>query len=228
MTTALQLITGAARLIGVIRKSEAMTADEAADGLVALNDMLASWSNNGLLCVSRVWEYFTVTSATSYTIGSGQSLNTTRPLSIKSAFFRSGDIDYPLELISDEQYESITLKTLSTDYPQYLSYDNAYPYGTIRLYPQGSGQLHLLSEKPISNIASLSSTVDLPAGWNRAIRYNLAIDIAPEYGETPSPAVVEMAKQSKQEIMLSIAKNRPIKAETSKYRFYDVYTGRYV
>jgi len=228
MTSALQLITGAARLIGVIRKSEAMTADEAADGLVALNDMLASWSNNGLLCVSRVWEYFTVNSALSYTIGTGQELNTTRPLSIKAAFFRVGTIDYPLEIITDEQYESITLKTLSTNYPQYLSYDNAYPYGTIRLYPQGAGELHLLSEKPITNIAGLSTTVDLPAGWNRAIRYNLAIDIAPEYGEEPSPAVVEMAKQSKMEIMLSIAKNRPIKAQPSKYSWYDSYSGRFI
>jgi hypothetical protein len=228
MTTALNLITGAARLIGVVRKSEALTADEAADGFVALNDMLASWSNNGLLCVSRVWEYFTVTSATSYTIGSGQSLNTTRPLVIRSAFFRSGDIDYPLEIISDEEYESITLKTLSSDFPRYLSYDNAYPYGTIRLYPQGAGQLHLLSEKPITNIAALSTTVDLPAGWNRAIRYNLAIDIAPEYGEAPSPAVVEMAKQSKSDIMLSIAKNRPIKAQRNNISYYDYYTGLYV
>src|SRR5574343_694239 len=110
MTTALQIITSAARLIGIVRKGEALDNDEAVDGLSALNDMLASWSNNGLLCVSRVWEYFTVTSATSYTIGSGQTLNTTRPLVIKSAFFRSGDIDYPLEIISDEEYESITLK----------------------------------------------------------------------------------------------------------------------
>lgn len=222
MTTALQLITGAARLLGVVRKSEAMTADEAADGLTALNDMLASWSNEGLLCVSRVWESFTVTAATSYMIGSGQTLNTVRPLSIKAAFFRLGNVDYPLEIISDEEYEGIVYKTLNGSIPKYLSYDNAYPYGTIRLYPQGAGELHLLSEKPITNISSLSTAVDLAPGWNRAIRYNLALDIAPEYGETPSPAVVEMAKQSKADVSLSIAKNRPIKANNSRRGRYNI------
>lgn len=228
MTTALQLITGAARLIGIVRKGEALDNDEAMDGLTALNDMLASWSNNGLLTVSRVWEYFTVSAATSYTIGSGQSLNTTRPIKIVAAFFRSGDIDYPLEIISDEQYESITLKTLQSDFPCYLNYDNAYPYGTIRLYPQGAGQLHLLSEKPIGNIASLTTTVDLPPGWNRAIRSNLAIEMEPEYGVGVPPAVVKMATDSLASISLAIAKNRPIKAERSNIPYYDYYTGRYV
>lgn len=211
MTTALQLINGAARLIGVIRKSEALSSDEAADGLVSLNDMLASWSNNGLLCVSRVWESFTVTAATSYLIGASQTLNTVRPLAIKAAFFRIGTIDYDLEIITDEEYESISLKTLTTNFPRYLTYDNANPYGTIRLYPQGAGALHLLSEKPVTDIAAVSTTVNFPAGWNRAIRYNLAIDMAPEYSVEPSSAVVAMAKESKMDIMLSIAKVRPIK-----------------
>ena len=222
MTTALQIVTAAARLIGVVRKSEALAADEAVDGLSSLNDMLASWSNNGLLCVSRVWENFTVSAATSYLIGAAQTLNTVRPLSIKAAFFRIDNIDYDLEIISDEEYERISLKTLTTDFPRYISYDNAYPYGKIRLYPQGAGQLHLLSEKPITNIASLSTTVDLPPGWNRAIRYNLAIEMAPEYGQEIPKAIVSMAQQSKTEITLSIAKNRPIKPQPTYIGYSNV------
>lgn len=222
MTTALQFITGAARLIGVVRKGEALDADEASDGLSALNDMLASWSNNGLLCVARVWEYFTVTASTSYTIGSGQSLNTVRPIDIKAAFFRIGTIDYDLEIISDEEYERISLKTLTTNFPRYITYDNAYPYGTIRLYPQGAGELHLLSEKPITSISTLSTSVDFPAGWNRAIRYNLAIEIEPEYGVGVPPAVVKTATESLSNISLAIAKNRPIKPQPTYIGYSNV------
>ena len=39
MTTALDLITGAARLLGVVRKGEALDDDEATDGLDALNEV---------------------------------------------------------------------------------------------------------------------------------------------------------------------------------------------
>lgn len=211
MTTALQIITGAARLVGVVRKTEALSADEAADGLVALNDMLASWVNNGLLVTARTWENFIVASASSYTIGSAATLNTVRPMSIKEAFFRIGSIDYPLTILTDEEYERISYKTLSTGYPEYLNYDNGYATGIIRLYPQGAGGLHLLSEKPLTAFASLSTTVDLPPGWNRALRYNLAIDLAPEYGESVSAEVVKIAGESLDNIQLSIAKNRPIK-----------------
>lgn len=227
MTTALQVITGAAKLINIVRKSEALTADEAADGLIALNEMLASWANNGLLVVSRVWESFSVSAASSYAIGSGQTLDTVRPIVIREAFFRIATIDHPIDIIGDEEYEQISFKTLITNYPQYLNYDNAYPYGTIRLYPQGSGELHLLSEKPITSIASLSSTVDFPPGWLRAIRYNLAIEIAGEYGQEIPIAVAKIANDSKGEIALAIAKNRPLKYRQANLNRPNIYSGYY-
>jgi hypothetical protein len=46
--TALDLITRALRKIKVLASGESPTSDEADDCLLALNDMLASWSINGL------------------------------------------------------------------------------------------------------------------------------------------------------------------------------------
>ena len=82
MTTALEIITGAGRLLQVIRKGEAISASEATEGLSALNEMLGSWGNNALLVPSRVTEAFSVSAATSWTIGTGGTLNTTRPTKI--------------------------------------------------------------------------------------------------------------------------------------------------
>lgn len=211
MTTALDLITGAAKLIGVTFKSEALSADEAADGLVSLNDMLASWSNNGLLCVSRVKESFSVASATSYTIGTSQTLNTTRPIDIVSATFTLSSIDNPLKRITDEEYEDIRLKAVPGGVPRFFSYDNAYSTGAIRLYPQSAGTLNLLSEKPITNFPLVSTAATLAPGWNRAIRFNLAIEMAPEYGQEVPASVLKGAADSLADIELAIAKNRPIK-----------------
>lgn len=213
MTNALEIITGAGRLLQVIRKGEALAADEAMEGLSALNEMIASWGNSSLLVTARTTESFSVSAATSYTIGSGGTLNTTRPTQIVSAYFTSGGLDYPMDYLSEEEYANITLKTITSPFPQYYTYTNGYPLGTIKVYPAlgSSATLNLLSEKPLTEFASLSTEGSFAPGVVRALRYNLAIELAPEYGKEPTAAVVKIAAESKSAIMLAIAKNRPIK-----------------
>lgn len=170
MTTALEIITGAARLLGVVRKGEALDADESANGLAALNQMLGSWSNTSLLVYARTLESLTfATSAASYTIGTGATFNTARPVKIVSAVVRSGSIDYPVEFVDETTFESIPLKSVSGGNPYWATYDNAYSTGILRFYPlpAAGDTLRLLSEKPITSIASLATTIDLPPGWKK-------------------------------------------------------------
>lgn len=213
MTTALSLITQAAKKIGVVFKSESLDSDEATDGLTALNNMLSSWANDSLLVYARTWESFTLTGGTgSYTIGTGGNFNTTRPIAIVEAYVRIASVDYPLEIIPDEVYNQyITIKSIQTSPSRYLNYDNAYPLGNIRLYtvPSTNDTLFLLTEKPFSSFA-LSDTVTFPPGWERAIVYNLALELAPEYGETAPPEVVMLAAESKAEIKRASMRNKPM------------------
>lgn len=229
MTTALDHITGAARLIGVAYKGEALSADEAADGLAALNDMLASWSNDDLLTYAYEWNNFSLTAGVaSYLMGEGQTFNDTRPINIAAAFVRSGSTDYQLQLISPEQYElEIPVKTVSSTIPQYLSYDNAYPYPTIRIYPvpATNNSLYMLYNKPLETIASLDTTVDLPPGWNRAIKYNLAIEMAPEFGQEPSASVVDTARKSLGAIKRATSANNAMPLMFKDGLKYSVITG---
>ena len=211
MTTARDIIEGAGRLIGVVRKSEALSADEAADGLESLNDMLGSWSNESLLVYARTWEGpFTLNGAASYLIGAGQTFNTVKPTDILEAYLRQGTLDTPLTIITDEEFQRIGLKTTQT-LGRYLNYDNGHPYGKIRIYPQSTTEtLFLLTEKPLTSIADLNTTIDLPTGWNKALKYNLSMDMAPEYGITPDPLVVIGAAESKMNIKKAVIKNRKI------------------
>jgi len=227
MTSALDLITSAARLAGIVFKSEALDADEAQDGLESLNDMLASWTTDSLMVTGRTWESFSITGAASYTIGTGGTLNTVRPTAIKAAFIRSGDIDYWMNPVTDEQYESITFKNFNSPFPDYFSYDNGYPLGKIRLYPKlsPSAELHLLNEKPLTEFASINTSVDLPPGWKRAIRYNLAVEIAGEYGVEPPALVVKIAGDSLGSVQKAIALNRPLKYMPKGPRPRNIYTG---
>lgn len=212
-TSALDIITGAARLVGAIFKSETLDSDEANEGLNLLNEMLDSWSNDDLLTYALVTENFSLTGASSYTIGSGGNFNTTRPINIASAVVRYATIDYPLDIISQLEYQTeIPNKTLTAPIPQFLTYDNNYPLGTIKIYaiPTSGSTLYLQSNKPLSNLAALTTTVDLPPGWKEALKNNLALRLAPEYG-VEVPADVRLnANLSKGAIKRAISANNPL------------------
>jgi hypothetical protein len=45
-------------------------------------------------------------------------------------------------------------------------------------------------------IGTYDSTADFPPGYLKAIRYNLAVDLAPEYGRSPDPSVMQIAGAS--------------------------------
>lgn len=227
MTSALDIITGGAKLLGLVFKSEALAADEAADGLITLNDMLDTWSNDNLATFAYTLESFPLTSSVSYTIGVGGNFNTARPINIVDAVIRSGSIDYPLTVITQEEYQTqIANKTIASTIPQYLTYDNGYPLGIIKMYPVASGgTLYLQSNKPLSNLSGLSTVVDLPPGWKRALKYNWALSAAGEYGIEPSASVVQVAKQSLGAIRRSTAVNNAMPLLPSVTNTSNIYTG---
>lgn len=212
MTTGLVLVTKAMQKVGVLVKGETPSPDESSDVIDMLNDMLDSWSNESLLVYTLTTESFVLSSGVaSYAIGSGQTFDTTRPVFINGAHVRSGTIDYPpVDIISDTEYQGLPDKS-TQGIPYKLNYNNAYPYGTINLYPTpGSGYtLFLTSEKPLTNL-TLAGTVNLPPGWKRAIIYNLAIEIAPEFGQEVTPALVALAKSSKASIKRAVTRNRSL------------------
>lgn len=227
MSTALGIIKSAMRKAGVLVKSEAPSADEANDGLEMLNDLLASLSNDSMLVPARTLENFTLTSATDYTIGTGGDFNTTRPIKIISAYVRSGTIDYPLEIVSDENYAAIQLKSTGS-IPDHINYTNAYPLATIRLYPAPTAgyTLYLLSEKQLSTF-TLNQTVDLAPGWRRMLVYNLAIELCSEYGQSVPPEVAAIASESKGEIKSAIMAARPMQWEQGIGNEGNIYSGWY-
>lgn len=229
MTTALDIITGAAKLIGVVFKSEQLASDEANDGLVALNDMLDTWSNDNLTTFAYTLESFPLTGAASYTIGVGGNFNTARPINIIDALVRVGSVDYPLGVITQEEYQlQIAVKSISSSIPEFLTYDNGYPLGTIKMYtiPTSGSTLYLQSNKPLSNLSALTTTVDLPPGWKRALKYNLAIDLAPEYGVEAPSAVIQMARQSLGAIKRSTSINNAMPLLPSGINRWNIYSGQ--
>lgn len=229
MTTyALDILTGAAKLLGVVFKGEALSADEAADGLVTLNDMLDSWSNDNLNTFVYANETFPLTGATSYTMGVGGNFNTSRPINISAAVITIAGVDYDLIPITQEQYlKEVSNKSIISPIPQYLVYDNGYPLATINLFPNATAgsSIKILSNKPLANLSLLTSIVDMPPGWKRALKYNLAIELAPQYGVQIPQSVPPIAATSLGAIKRSVAINNAMPLMPSGVAAFSIYGG---
>lgn len=199
MATALDLITDSLIDLGAIDPSEALTADEGSHGLRKVNEMLASWSLESLAVPQILQENFSTVAATaSYTIGSGATWNTTRPLRVESAFIRSNSIDYPLRVITREEYDRIQAKTTSY-MPEYLYFEPSVANAVIYLYgvPDAVYSVFLNSLKQLQSFAALTTTVVLPPGYLRAIKSNLSVELAPAYNRNVPDAVLAIARESK-------------------------------
>jgi hypothetical protein len=226
-TSARDIIKKSLQKIGALVKNEDPSADEANDALDALNGLIDSWSNDSSTIPSRAWETFTLQGGvTTYTMAPGLTFNTTRPTNIIGGYIRIGTIDYPLTVVTDEAYNSITFKSL-TGIPEFINYDNAYPTDNVRLYPAPSAaySIFLLSEKPLASFATLDTVVSLPAGWVRTLVYNLAIELAPEYSQPPDQSIFKIANDSLAMVRLSAIRSRPMDAYPQKMSVRNIYSG---
>ncbi len=231
MTTARDIIEIALRKIHVLGRGQSLQNDEAQDALTALNDMLASWSVEGGYVFTETTETFNLTSAASYTIGSGGDFDTDRPFEIVSAYVSDASTDYPLMLIDQKEYSRISNKTIA-GVPDQLYFDNNYPLANIKLYPvpSAANTLTLNSYKPLTSFAGLSNTVNLPPGYNRALVFNLAVELAPDYSKEPTGTVLSVAEQSKSIIFTSNTRNDKFissvdTALLQNYSDYNIYRG---
>ncbi len=226
MTTARVLIVKAMKKAGILTKSEQPAADEANDAFDDLNFLMDSWSNYNANIYSRTRETFNLTSAASYTIGDGQTFDTERPIQIVEGFTSGGGVDYSFTIVNQENYDSIVYKNIP-GIPEYLTYNSAFPVGTITLFPSPTGvaTITLLMEQPINQFASLDTVVSMPPGWKRALINNLAVILAPEYSQPVTPAMDAAAKESLGAIKLAVVRSRPVLAFPGAGFVRNIYTG---
>lgn len=227
MTTARSIIKRALQVNGVLTKNESPSGDEASDGLVSLNNLIGSWSNDSLLIYARIAEDFPLVSGqASYTIGSGGDFNTARPLQIMTAFTRIANVDHQMSVVPDIAYDGITQKNISNSIPEVLAYEAGFPLGTITIFPvPQTGTLHIRSEKQLTEFATLDTALDLPPGWERALIYNLSLEIANEYGQPVSEAAYAIAMDALLKIKTAVARNKTMDAYPYDGGNRNIFTG---
>lgn len=208
MSTPLDLIKRALRLLGVLAQGETPAASDADDGLRALNAMVELWDNEKLMLYTLTNNLFTLTSGvSSYTLGPVSSgatwecTNITRPLIVDkvSAFIRQGSTDTNIEYYSNSRYNDIAGKS-DPGFPDKWTCDWNYPIATVRVYPTPSESglyFGLTESKSLTRFNNLTDSIVLPNGYEQALTYNLAVELAPEYSVEPQGVVLNTAANSK-------------------------------
>lgn len=204
MTTASDVINSALRSVGQLAEGETPSSETSDDCLALLNEMLDSWSNERLMAPYLQEETFSLSASdASYTIGSSGDFNTTRPLSVDDGSYTvlSGT-SYPLRGINRAQYDSIPVKATEATFPNVFYYEASYPLATIYFYPVPSATIsfRMVSWKQQTTLSTLATAFSVPPGTIRAIRSNLAIEIASQFGVEAPRSVIKAAMQSKRNL----------------------------
>ena len=200
------LINGAMRLIGMLAEGESPSAAASADALVAMQQMIDSWSTERLSVYTTQEQVFTwPASQLSQTLGPTGDFIGNRPIMLDdSTYFvdASSGISYGIKIINQQQYDGIAVKTVTSSFPQVMWINTNYPNVDLHVYPVPTRALewHFISVDPLDQPATLSTALTFPPGYLRAFRYNLACEIAPEFGVEPSPQVQRIAMTSKRNL----------------------------
>jgi hypothetical protein len=236
--TTLDLITAALQTIGAYAASETLAAPDAEIGLETLQDLLAEWSDGGLMIPCLVTESLSmVVGQVSYTVGESGApdLNTVRPEQVIGAYIRdSGGYDYPVEIIGESQYRALTTKSGTSGRPDRLYPKYSVPNATIYLYPEpdSTDTLYLVSNKtfiePVLYTENLLNTTQLPRNYFNALKWNLAIELCTPFLREPTPLMVKRASDTKNTIKkLNMARTvEPVVIDImGSTRYYNIFEG---
>lgn len=215
MATYLDLITRSMRLAGIIGESETPSPAQANNALATLNDMIAGLNtqSDGLYQSANDQATLVPAQAT-YTVGLGGNFNIDRPSRIAAAYVDYQGISYPLEEVTQEEYNRITLKTQAEILPRFYLYLNSNPLGTLILWPVPTQAITLyLTADVVLPPAALSSVIVMPPGYEKMWRFELACDLCLEYGKEPSPTLQRMAKEASADVKRNNWTSNPARFE---------------
>lgn len=183
----------------------------------AANDMLDAWAAQRLTVFQTLRHVYALTTGKGgptnpYTIGSGGDFDQFRPLWIPNANVRvsnsSGDpYEIALAVLNQGEYAAIAMKTLTNSIPTCLWFNGRYNetganagLGEIFLWMIPNGQqtlsLVLYTPTPLTSFADLTSEYSFPPGYREALRYQLALRLATEFGRPVSPELATLATQT--------------------------------
>lgn len=203
MTTVKDLISNSMKLLAALAAGEAATADEAADGLAFLNMLVDSLSNRRLIIYTINRDLYTfVSNQQTYTLGPGGDWDADRPVRIESMsvmLATAAPTEIPIEMLRDEEWQNVTVKSTPSSFPLMVYDDGAFPLRNLSFWPipTQTDQAVIYSYSAISSFGSVNDTLSLPKGYERFLTYALALEMAPSFNREPSPTLMSNYTEAK-------------------------------
>lgn len=198
-----QIISLALRKLGVLEIGDTPDANTVSNAAMSLNLLIKQFNTDGL----KLWKVseliIPLTSGqTSYVLGGASSVTmydalaptvaiTDKPLKVIQGFYRNTqstpNIDTPVLLVSKQEYNVLGSK-FSTGTANTIFYDARKTDGILYVYltpdanSQANLELHLVAQMPINDISTASELPDFPNEWMNCLVWNLADQLAIEYG----------------------------------------------
>jgi hypothetical protein len=234
--TAGDQINRALRLLGVLAEGEVPSAETSQDALMAMQQMIDSWDTERLSVFCTQDQVFTWPAGLlSRTLGPTGDFVGLRPVLLDDAtYYRDPGtgVSFGIKFINQQQYNGIAVKTVTSTYPQVIFVNNTFPDVEMYVYPRPTRDLewHFISVQKLDNPAGLATVLFFPPGYLRAFTYNLAMEMAPEFGIEPSPQVQRIAMTSKRNLKRinnpDDVMSLPYAIVATRQRF-NIYSGNY-
>lgn len=180
------IIRGAMRLAGVLSPGKAPSADEVKDASGDLNTVFKSWQAFDFVWIREVISHTLGNATASYTIGDGGDIDDDRPQKIESIIFRASSLDARLMSMNEDEYWDLENKATAGP-PKAWYYDPTDPLGTIYLHPVqatgGSDAIKIIRKRLLLDFDAGINNPDCPPEFFRCLKYQLAVDLAIEYGK---------------------------------------------
>lgn len=237
--------TRALRLLGVVDATQTPAAEDIQTAFTALNDMIDDWATQRQTIYQVLRSVFPLTAGqATYTLGAGGDWDIVRPVWIErcsvipenSGSGNTGPMEIPIGPPLDiAEFQRIVIKTALSAFPQYLYWDRNWVNGlsTVQVYPvptSSTSAMVLYTPVALTEFPDYATQFTFPPGYARAMRYNLAVELAPEYGLSVPPSISTVASQSLANIKR--ANNAPIEAQFDAALVgtrgrYNIYTDGY-
>lgn len=208
MATVADFITDALEITGLQTPNETITADKLSVGLKRINGIIDKWNVSKLRGFSQTDVSFPLTPGVAeYTIGPGGDFDTDRPVKIVHMFVRdplNQQLDYRVNSVSYDEYNDISLKTISSFWPRWFYYNPGFPLGTIKFYPVPSQTYNVFITEwfMFGNFTTTGDTVALPTGYEELLTYELATKLCSHFGKAVPLDVKETYKEIDKKITI--------------------------
>lgn len=221
MTTIRKLVKGSLRLINAIGANEEPSADDTDITLKAFNGMIDSMANDMLnIYTFNPYTFLLTPGKENYTLGpafdsagvpTGADWVIERPMRIEQAKLllypsingteitcTSGTLVLPIRNLTMMEYSGLRLRCLPNQWPTGFYDSGSYPTRKLSFWPVPTTQnaVELWLWEPLTVYSDLDEELDLPPGYERYLRFKLAVEISAEFGKELSPSMLKSLEEA--------------------------------